>query len=69
MQSAMADRFLIVIHLIQGIHYRLWFLLPTAALACIGEVLGWIARLWSSLNVDLETPFIMQYVAALYSNL
>ncbi|KIP03965.1 hypothetical protein PHLGIDRAFT_20109 [Phlebiopsis gigantea 11061_1 CR5-6] len=49
-----------IIHIIQGIHYRLWFLLPTAVLACIGEVLGWSARLWSSLNVDLETPFIMQ---------
>jgi|ERR1700733_3724037 hypothetical protein len=49
-----------VIHLGQSIHYRMWWLLPTAVLAGVGEVLGWSARLWSSHNPLLNTPFLMQ---------
>ena len=50
-----------VIHLGQSIHYRMWWLLPTAVLAGVGEVLGWSARLWSSHNPLLNTPFLMQW--------
>ncbi|KIM74097.1 hypothetical protein PILCRDRAFT_815278 [Piloderma croceum F 1598] len=38
----------------------MWWLLPTAVLAGVGEVLGWSARLWSSHNPLLNTPFLMQ---------
>ncbi|KAI1787360.1 RTA1-domain-containing protein [Ganoderma leucocontextum] len=49
-----------VIHTAQAVHSRLWWLLPTACVAGIGEILGWSARLWSSQNVYLNDPFIMQ---------
>lgn len=54
------DSLFSAIHIVQALYYRHWFFIPTAALANIAEVLGWSARLWSSLNVNLETPFIMQ---------
>lgn len=49
-----------VIHLGQSTYYRMWWLLPTTVLAGVGEVLGWSARLWSSHNPLLHTPFLMQ---------
>ncbi|KAI0788440.1 RTA1-domain-containing protein [Abortiporus biennis] len=49
-----------ILHLIQAIYYRLWFLLPTAVLAGIGEIIGWSARLWSSKSPSLIKPFIIQ---------
>lgn len=50
----------LVLHLGQSIRYRMWWLLPTAILAGIAEVIGWSARLWSSQNPSLRTPFLMQ---------
>jgi len=49
-----------LIHLGQSIRYRMWWLLPTVVLAGLGEVLGWSARLWSSQNPPLSTPFLIQ---------
>ncbi|KIM88107.1 hypothetical protein PILCRDRAFT_247709 [Piloderma croceum F 1598] len=49
-----------LIHIGQAFRYRMRWLLPTAALAGVAEVLGWSARLWSSQNASLHTPFIMQ---------
>ncbi|KAI0263773.1 RTA1 like protein-domain-containing protein [Gloeopeniophorella convolvens] len=49
-----------LIHTLQGIHYRLWWLLPTAVLCGLLEVIGWSGRLWSSQNPFLSTPFLMQ---------
>ncbi|KAI0348094.1 RTA1-domain-containing protein [Trametopsis cervina] len=49
-----------ILHLGQAIYTRLWFMIPTAVLACIGEILGWSARLWSAKNPTLVNPFLMQ---------
>ncbi|KAJ3558822.1 hypothetical protein NM688_g700 [Phlebia brevispora] len=49
-----------LLHVGQAVYTRLWFLLPTAALADIAEVIGWAARLWSSKNAPLLDPFLMQ---------
>ncbi|KZT28250.1 RTA1 like protein [Neolentinus lepideus HHB14362 ss-1] len=49
-----------VIHLGQAIAYKEWWLLPSAVLACIAEVLGWSARLWSSKNPYLLEPYLIQ---------
>ena len=49
-----------VAHIGQAIYYRTWWMLPTAAMAAIGEVIGWIGRLWSSKNIPLLTPFLIQ---------
>lgn len=52
----------LVLHIGQAIGYRTWWLLPTAALCGIGELLGWSGRLWSSLSLTARTPFLMQQV-------
>jgi len=49
-----------LIHVGQAIHSRMWWLFPTAALAGLAEVIGWVGRLWSSQNAPLLTPFLMQ---------
>jgi len=49
-----------LIHLGQSFRYRMRWLLPTAVLAGVAEVLGWSARLWSSKNPPLSTPFTIQ---------
>ena len=49
------------IHLGQAVRYRMWWLIPTAVLAGLGEVLGWSGRLWSSRNLPLNTPFLIQW--------
>jgi hypothetical protein len=52
----------LVIHLVQALWRRRWFMIPTAVLAGLLEVLGWSGRLWSSYNPLLDTPFLIQYV-------
>ncbi|RDB26464.1 Uncharacterized protein C17G6.02c [Hypsizygus marmoreus] len=49
-----------IAHAGQAITYRMWFLFPTAFLCGIFEVVGWGARLWSSISPELTTPFIIQ---------
>ncbi|KAJ3488238.1 hypothetical protein NLI96_g2984 [Meripilus lineatus] len=48
------------LHLGQALYYRLWFLFPTVILGGIGEIIGWSGRLWSSRNITLLDPFLMQ---------
>ncbi|KAI0051445.1 RTA1-domain-containing protein [Auriscalpium vulgare] len=54
-----------IIHLGQMIRWRLWWLLPTVVLCGLLEIAGWSGRLWSSLNVDLRSPFMLQIVATI----
>ncbi|KII86464.1 hypothetical protein PLICRDRAFT_177999 [Plicaturopsis crispa FD-325 SS-3] len=49
-----------IVHLGQMLRYRIWWLLPTAVLAGVAEVIGWSGRLWSSRNPDLMIPYIIQ---------
>jgi len=49
-----------VLHTGQAIKYKMWWMIATAAFAGIMEVFGWSARLWSSQNPKLLTPFEMQ---------
>ncbi|KAJ6525956.1 RTA1 like protein-domain-containing protein [Mycena capillaripes] len=49
-----------VLHIGQATYFRLWWLLPTAALCGIGELIGWGARLWSSISPTASTPFTIQ---------
>ncbi|KAJ6558859.1 RTA1-domain-containing protein [Mycena vulgaris] len=48
-----------ILHVAQATYYRAWWLLPTAALCGVGELLGWTGRLWTSLSPD-DTPFLIQ---------
>ncbi|TFK31659.1 RTA1 like protein-domain-containing protein [Crucibulum laeve] len=54
-----------LIHTGQSIRSRIWWLFPTACLCGILEVLGWVARLWSSFNVTAKQPFEMQITATI----
>ncbi|KAI0255352.1 RTA1-like protein [Lactifluus subvellereus] len=48
-----------IIHVVQAIRFRLWWLFPTAIFCGLLEVIGWSARLWSSKNPFLRKAFIM----------
>ncbi|KAI0724598.1 RTA1 like protein-domain-containing protein [Cerioporus squamosus] len=54
-----------VLHLLQAVRYRAWWLLPTAVLAAFGETLGWSGRLWSSYSPLNQTPFFIQIVCTI----
>lgn len=54
-----------ILHLGQALKFKLWWMLPTATLAGILEVLGWSARLWSSMSPKLLTPYEMQLVGTI----
>ncbi|KJA24394.1 hypothetical protein HYPSUDRAFT_136271 [Hypholoma sublateritium FD-334 SS-4] len=41
----------------QATRYRMWWLLPTACLCGIIELIGWSGRLWSSFSPLASTPF------------
>lgn len=49
-----------IVHCLQAYRARLWIAYPTLVAGVLTEVLGWSARLWSSRNVLLLTPFLMQ---------
>ncbi|KAF8797776.1 RTA1-like protein [Phlegmacium glaucopus] len=48
------------LHLFQAVKYRMWWLLPTVCLCGFLEILGWSARLWSSISPSLVIPFQIQ---------
>ncbi|KAJ3482333.1 hypothetical protein NLI96_g7048 [Meripilus lineatus] len=49
-----------LIHFGQAFRFRMWWLIPTACIAGITEVIGWSGRLWSSKNPTNITPFMIQ---------
>jgi len=49
-----------VAHAVQAVRYRLWYLIFTACLCGVLELLGWSGRLWSSWDPFLDTPFKME---------
>ncbi|KAI9058096.1 RTA1-domain-containing protein [Trametes sanguinea] len=53
------------LHAAQAIRYRLWWLLPTAVLGGLAELVGWIGRLWSSINPPAIDPYLIQVVATI----
>jgi hypothetical protein len=53
----------IAIHLTQSVIYRMWFMIPSACFGGALEVLGWSARVWSTKNIHLSTPFTIQYAS------
>ena len=59
MVGALTMKFLVA-HIAQAVRYRMWYLLYTAVLCGIIEILGWSGRLWSSWNPFLDTPFQIQ---------
>jgi hypothetical protein len=51
-------------HVGEAVHKRTYWLLPTAVLAGMIELIGWFGRLWSSQNV-CEDGYFVQSVAVL----
>ncbi|KAF6748225.1 RTA1 like protein-domain-containing protein [Ephemerocybe angulata] len=54
-----------ILHTGQAVHHRTWFLLPTAVLCGIMDLLGWGGRLWSYYDVLNSTPFQIQITCAI----
>jgi hypothetical protein len=50
----------LVIHTYLAIRSKYWVIFPTLILGALIECMGWAARVWSSQNVLLLTPFLMQ---------
>ncbi|KAJ6628584.1 hypothetical protein B0H10DRAFT_2184798 [Mycena sp. CBHHK59/15] len=50
----------VILHIGQTIYFRLWWLLPTACLCGIGELVGWSGCLWSSFYPSLDDPYMTQ---------
>ncbi|KAJ7607918.1 RTA1 like protein-domain-containing protein [Roridomyces roridus] len=51
-----------VTHIVQAAYYKLWWLYPTVIAACIGEILGWAGRLWSSREPQRSEPYLMHHI-------
>ncbi|WWC87460.1 uncharacterized protein L201_002349 [Kwoniella dendrophila CBS 6074] len=49
-----------LVHSYQAFRSKYWIIYPTLILGALVEILGWSGRLWSSRNVLLLTPFLMQ---------
>ncbi|KAJ7912096.1 RTA1 like protein-domain-containing protein [Mycena leptocephala] len=54
-----------ILHLGQAIRYRVWWLLPTAFVSGLLEILGWSARLLSSFSPNKLLPFEIQVVGTI----
>jgi hypothetical protein len=55
-----------LLHTGQLIKWRTWWML-VMAVGCLGEVIGWSGRLWSSKSPDLLNPFLMQITTTIIS--
>ncbi|KAJ7114975.1 RTA1-like protein [Mycena epipterygia] len=49
-----------LLHAAQAAYFRMWWLLPTACLCGVGELVGWTGRLWSSFSPENGNPYLMQ---------
>ncbi|RPD77189.1 RTA1-domain-containing protein [Lentinus tigrinus ALCF2SS1-7] len=49
-----------LVHAVQAVRSRLWWLFPTACLAGVAEIIGWVARLISSNNISSINPYVIQ---------
>ncbi|KAI0729814.1 RTA1 like protein-domain-containing protein [Fomitopsis betulina] len=54
-----------LVHALQAVRYRMWFLLITAVLAGLLETIGWAGRLWSSYDVMQNTAFSIQIICTI----
>jgi len=55
------------VHLFQAVRHKIWWLTFTFVLCGVGEIIGWIGRLWSSTQeLPLsQDPFLMQIVCTI----
>ncbi|KAK0185492.1 RTA1 like protein-domain-containing protein [Armillaria mellea] len=52
-------------HTIQGMYFRMWWIILTILLGGSLEILGWSVRFWSSISLRLDTPFTIQITATI----
>ncbi|KAK4686264.1 hypothetical protein P7C73_g3866, partial [Tremellales sp. Uapishka_1] len=50
------------VHAVSAFRAKSWIVYPTLVLGALIEVTGWSGRYWSSQNVTLLSPFLMQIV-------
>ncbi|KAJ7325883.1 RTA1 like protein-domain-containing protein [Mycena albidolilacea] len=53
------------LHIVQAIIYRTWYMLPTAALCGILEIVGWLSRLKSSKSPQKLLPYEIRTMTAM----
>jgi hypothetical protein len=53
---------IVVAHIGQAAHYRLWWLFPTIVTAGFTEIIGWSARVYSSLQPTYYGAYLLQSV-------
>lgn len=56
-----------LLHLGQALYCKMWWLLFTAVLCGIGEIIGWSARLSSSIDIVPFNPFLIQISTTIIS--
>jgi len=56
-----------ILHIGQAAWFKLWFLIPTAALCGLGELIGWSGRLWSAINPEARNAFLIQITCTIIS--
>ncbi|KAF8312738.1 RTA1 like protein-domain-containing protein [Cantharellus anzutake] len=56
-----------VIHCVQSVLGRHWYLIATVVLCGVGELIGWSGRLWSSINPPSYPPFQIQISTTIIS--
>ncbi|EIW77042.1 RTA1-domain-containing protein [Coniophora puteana RWD-64-598 SS2] len=54
-----------LVHLVQSFRYGMKFLLPTAVLCGVFEIIGWGARLYSHFQPHQQNPYIIQIVTTI----
>ncbi|TFK33586.1 RTA1 like protein-domain-containing protein [Crucibulum laeve] len=54
-----------LVHTGQLIYFRTWWMIPTVILCGGLEILGWSARLWSSISPQMSNPFTIQITATI----
>ncbi|KAF9781599.1 RTA1-domain-containing protein [Thelephora terrestris] len=55
------------VHIGQALHRRMWWLLPTVVTGGVGEIIGWVGRLWGNKEPTSMNPYLMQITTTIIS--
>ncbi|QRV77447.1 RTA1-like protein [Ceratobasidium sp. AG-Ba] len=49
-----------LVHFIEAIYFRTWYMMPTLVMCGVGELIGWGGRYWGHLSPSNHDAFLMQ---------
>lgn len=55
------------LHIGQALHRKVWWLFPTVVAGGVGEIIGWVGRLWGSREPRSMDPYLMQITTTIIS--